>query len=138
MELQPIFLEYDVKEFGSMNESFFSTEITPVFIGEHRESLCDYNCIFPLAACNNKLRRNSIRFAIKKKNLHYFNATVNKVLLSALQIKLIIMKTLFVLFTLFMNVSFSACTKETTEDTIKETYPFQFKGLLKKQEITTY
>jgi len=48
------------------------------------------------------------------------------------------MKTLFVLFTLFMNVSFSACTKETTEDTIKETYPFQFKGLLKKQEITTY
>jgi len=48
------------------------------------------------------------------------------------------MKTLFVLFTLFMNVSFFACTRKTTEDNTKETYPFQFKGLLKKQEITTY
>ncbi len=48
------------------------------------------------------------------------------------------MKTLFVLFTLFMSVSLLGCTKENTADSIKETYPFQFKGLLKKQEVTTY
>lgn len=48
------------------------------------------------------------------------------------------MKTLFVLFTLFMSVSLSGCTKENTADTIKETYPFRFKGLVKKPEVTTY
>ncbi len=47
------------------------------------------------------------------------------------------MKTLFVLFTLFMSVSLPGCTKENTAE-IKETYPFQFKGLVKKPEVTTY
>lgn len=42
------------------------------------------------------------------------------------------------LFVLLITVILLSCSKENTADIAKETYPFQFKGLLKKQEVTTY
>jgi hypothetical protein len=45
------------------------------------------------------------------------------------------MKTLFAIL---MSVTLISCSKENTADTITEAYPFQFKGLLKKQEVTSY
>ncbi len=56
-------------------------------------------------------------------------------MLSALQIKLYNLKTLFVLF---ISISLFSCTKENDADIAQDTYPFQFKGLLKKTEVTTY
>ncbi len=44
------------------------------------------------------------------------------------------MRTLFILIVTVLL----SCSKENTADIAKETYPFQFKGLLKKQGVTTY
>src|SRR5215210_4133073 len=51
--------------------------------------------------------------------------------------RLYTMKTAIVLFSLITCMSLSCFTKKNTAS-IKENYPCQFKGLLKKQGITTY
>jgi hypothetical protein len=47
------------------------------------------------------------------------------------------MKTLFLFFALIIATSLSSCTKENTVE-VEENYPFEFKGLLKKQMVTTF
>lgn len=47
------------------------------------------------------------------------------------------MKNVFVLFTL-ISILLVSCTRKPVATVTKETYSFQFKGLLKKQGITTY
>ncbi len=47
------------------------------------------------------------------------------------------MKTPFVLFT-FISIFLLSCTKKHITTNTRETYPFQVKGLLIKQGITTY
>lgn len=47
------------------------------------------------------------------------------------------MKKVFVLFTI-ITILLGSCTKKNFTNVTKETYPFQFKGLLKKQGITIY
>lgn len=48
------------------------------------------------------------------------------------------MKTLFVLFTIFMSVSLSGCTKEDNTNSVKQAFSFQFKGTVKKPQVTSY
>ena len=45
------------------------------------------------------------------------------------------MKTLFALL---LTVSLFSCSKDDTAEVAKETYPFEFKGFLKKLEATTF
>jgi hypothetical protein len=47
------------------------------------------------------------------------------------------MKTTFLFLALFTGISLGSCSKENAID-LQETYPFQFKGLVKKQMVTTY
>jgi hypothetical protein len=46
------------------------------------------------------------------------------------------MKTILLFLTLFVG-SLQSCTKENPVE-LKETYPFEFKGVLKKQGVTSY